>query len=181
MTIEITFFKQVIRFSIAAAVAYCIAVFFFMKRMNYEDSYLLYVGNFLFAAVIGIFISWFYKQHQRDISTIRLVVIGGKAAVAGIVAAVIFVTVMMLIVVPQVFNAAGTDRLVLKAAPGQFAGKNLGFGQILYLNAVLGNMGASFFISLLIPFTVMKNIYPDEKRKSNESPKNENPKTNYRL
>lgn len=181
MPVEITFFKQVIRFSIAAAVAYCVAVYFFVTRMNYEDSYLLYVGNFLFAAVIGIFIAWFYKQHERDISTIRLVVIGGKAAVAGIVAAVVLVTLMLLLMVPHIFSGNTNSDLVLKAAPGQFSGKNLGFGQILYLNAVLGNMGASFFISLLIPFTVMKNIYPDEKRRPDESPKNEDPKKNYHL
>jgi hypothetical protein len=148
--------------------------------MTYEESYVLYIGNFLFAAVIGIFIAWFYRQHQRSISTIRLVVIGGKAAVAGILAACLLVTLMLLVLVPQIITGAHTDGLVLKGAPGQMAGKHLGFGQVLYLNAILGNMGASFFISLLIPFSVMKNIYPGERR-STESPKNENPKKNYHL
>jgi len=180
MQVEITFFKQVIRFSIAAAIVYCIPVYYYMKQMTYEESYILYVGNFLFASVIGVFIAWFYKQHERSIGTIRLVVIGGKAAVAGIAIACILVTVMLFIFAPQVFTRASAENAMLKGAPAQFAGKNLGFGQILYINTVLGNMGASFFISLLIPFSVMKNIYPDEKR-AKESPKNENPKKNYHL
>lgn len=180
MQVEITFFRQVILFSIAAAIAYCIPVYSYIQQMSYEESYVLYVGNFLFAAVIGVFIAWFYKKHQRDISTIRLVVIGGKAAMAGVVVACILVTLMLFVLVPHIFGGTPPDDLTLKASPGQFSGKNLGFGKILYLNAVLGNMGASFFISLLIPFSVMKNIYPGETAKK-ESPKNENPKTNYPL
>ncbi len=177
MQVEITFFRQVIFFSIAAAVAYCIPVFSYIQQMSYEESYILYVGNFLFAAVIGFFIAWFYKKHQRNINTIRLVVIGGKAAMAGVVVACILVTLMLVVLVPHIFSASPSADLSLKASPGQFAGKNLGFGKILFLNAVLGNMGASFFISLLIPFSVMKNIYPGESAK--ESPGNENPKKNY--
>jgi len=180
MTAEFTFFKQVISFSVAAAIAYCIPVYYYIHRMTYEESYVLYVGNFLFAAVIGIFIAWFYKKHESSIGTIRLVVIGGKAAVAGIVAACILVTCMLFIFAPQVFNSAVSENATLKGAPAQFNGKNLGFGQVLYLNAVLGNAGASFFISLLIPFSVMKNIYPDEKREK-QTIKNENPKKNYPL
>jgi len=180
MTAEFTFFNQVIRFSIAAAIAYCIPVYFYIHRMTYEESYVLYVGNFLFAAMIGVFIAWFYKKHESSIGTIRLVVIGGKAAVAGIVAACIFITIMIFIFAPQVFKSVVPENAVLKGAPAQFNGKNFGFGQVLYLNAVLGNAGASFFISLLIPFSVMKNIYPGEKREK-QTIKNENPKKNYPL
>ena len=180
MRVEIAFISQVIKFAIVAALAYCITVFFYIKNMAYEESYILYVGNFLFAAVIGVFVAWFYKKHETDIGTIRLVVIGGKAAVAGIVITCILVLLMLVIFVPSVFSAGSTSPVALQGAPGQFSGKNQGFGKILFLNAILGNAGASFFISLLIPFSVMKNIYPGE-RKSSKRTTEENPKKNYHL
>ncbi len=181
MVVEITFIKQVMKFAIAAAFAYCIAVYFYIRHMNYEESYILYVGNFLFATVIGIFIAWFYKRHESDISTIRLVVIGGKAAVMGIVIACIMAFLLLLILVPQIFRPESVSHLSLKDSPGQFAGKNQGFGEILFLNAILGNAGASFFISLLIPFSVMKNVYPDERKSKRAPEKEEDPKKNYYL
>ena len=179
--VEYTFIKQVLKFSVAAAFAYTIAAFFYVTHMSYEETFVLYVGNFLFAAVIGVFVAWFYKKHESDIGTIRLVVIGGKAAVAGIVIACLMVAVLLFILVPGVFRAGDVSHLTLKGAPGQFSGKNDGFGKILFLNAILGNAGASFFISLLIPFSVMKNIYPDESIPGKPVKEDENPKKNYHL
>ena len=134
----------------------------------------------MFAAVIGIFVAWFYKKHETDIGTIRLVVIGGKAAVAGIAIAIVLILIMLFVFVPGVFRPAASH-LTLQGAPGQFSGKNQGFGKILFLNAILGNAGASFFISLLIPFSVMKNLYPDEKKPGAVVKEEENPKKNYHL
>jgi hypothetical protein len=182
MKLEFTFFRQIVRFAIAAALVYCITVYFYIKHMMYAESYILYVGNFLFAAVIGIFIAWFYKKHESDIGTIRLVVLGAKAAVLGIVITCFFCLLMLFIFVPQIFRSETVSHLQLQRSPAQFEGKNQGFGAILFLNAILGNAGASFFISLLIPFSVMKNLYEDERKKSPQSAaKEENPKKNYHL
>ena len=178
--LEVKFIKQILVYAFAAAVVYCIAVSFYIKSMAYEESYILYVGNFLFAAVIGIFIGWFYKRHESDIGTIRLVVVGAKTAVAGILMACILSFLLLLILTPEIFRPEAVSHLSLRDSPGQFSGKNQGFGKILFLNAILGNAGASFFISLLIPFSVMKNLYPDEK-KASQNTNEENPKKNYHL
>jgi hypothetical protein len=178
--IEVKFIRQILVFAFAAAFVYCITVSFYIKSMAYEESYILYIGNFLFAAVIGIFVGWFYKKHESDIGTIKLVVVGAKTAVAGIVIACILIFLLLLIFIPQIFRPEAVSHLSLRDSPGQFSGKNQGFGKILFLNAILGNAGASFFISLLIPFSVMKNLYPDEK-KSKQQANEENPKKNYHL
>jgi len=180
MMLEFTFIKQIMKFAIAAAIVYCIPVYFYIRHMAYEESYILYVGNFLFAAVIGVFVAWFYKKHERDIGTIRLVVIGAKTAVAGIVAAFIMILLLLLIFTPEIFRPESVSHLSLQGSPAQLSGKNHGFGKILFLNALLGNAGASFFISLLIPFSVMKNIYPDE-RNAKQTVREEDPKKNYHL
>jgi hypothetical protein len=179
--LEIKFIKQILIYAFAAAFVYSIAVSFYIRRMSYEESFILYVGNFLFAAVIGIFVAWFYKKHETDISTIRLVVIGGKAAVAGVVMACLMIVLMLLVFVPGIFKPEAVSHIQFQHSPGQFAGKNKGFGAILFLNAIIGNMGASFFISLLIPFAVMKNLYGDERKSTGETQKEENPKTNYKI
>ncbi|HMC85810.1 MAG TPA: hypothetical protein VKI61_09795 [Chitinophagaceae bacterium] len=50
--LEIKFIRQVLIFAFAAAVVYCIAASVYIKHMNFEDTYVLYVGNFLFARVL---------------------------------------------------------------------------------------------------------------------------------
>jgi len=181
MKIEIAFIKQIMIYSIAAAFVYCIAVYFYIKSMSFGGIWVLYMGNFLFAAVIGIFVAWFYKKHESAIGTIRLVVIGGKAAVAGIVIACMMCFLLLLIFVPEIFRPEAVSHLYLQHSPAQFSGKNQGFGVILFLNAILGNAGTSFFISLLIPFSVMKNIYPSKNKPDRIDEKEENPKKNYNL
>jgi hypothetical protein len=181
--LEIKFIRQILSFAFTAAFVYCVVVFFYIKGMSYNEIFILYVGNFLFAAVIAIFIGWFYKQHESDISTIRLVVVGGKTAFAGIIIALLMILLMLIIFVPSIFKPEAVSHLQLKDSPGQFEGKNGGFAAILFLNAIVGNAAASFFFSLLIPFAVMKNLYGDEKRQKPESvaAKEENPKKNYNL
>jgi len=181
MSLEIKFIKQVLAYAAAAAIVYCIAAGVYMKRMSFEASWILYIGNFLFAAVIGIFIAWFYKKHESSIDTVTLISIGAKTAVAGIVMACILSFVLLLILVPDVFKAGSGSYLYLRHSPAQFEGKNQGFGSILFFNAMLGNAGASFFISLLIPFSVMKNLYGKGEESKPLSPKNENPRKNYNL
>ena len=146
-----------------------------MKRSIY-----LYVGNFLFAAVIGIFVAWFYKRHESNIGTIRLVVIGAKTAVAGIVAACIMILLLLLIFVPEIFRPQSVSHLSLQGSPAQFSGKNHGFGKILFLNALLWKCRRIIFYLPFNTFSVMKNIYPDE-RKSKQTVREEDPKKNYHL
>ena len=178
--LELKFIKQILAFAFGAACLYAVVAAFYIKQMRFEDVFLLYVGNFLFAAVIGVFIGWFYKRHETGISSIRLVVIGAKTAVAGVVMAALLVFVLMLIISPAVFKPEDVSHARLNDAPGQFGGKNSGFASILYMNTFIGNLGASFFISLLIPFAVMKNLYGDEGKK-NKRVETENPKKNYNL
>jgi hypothetical protein len=189
MKMEYRFFRQLLVFGFIASVLYSIAVYFYIRKMSYEETFILYVGNFLFAAVIGFFVGWFYRHHERKIGTIDLIVSGAKTAVAGIIMACIICVLMILVLAPDLFHRAG-NTVALRDSPGQFDGKNGGFGKILFLNAILGNAGASFFISLLIPFSVMKNLYPDEKESKplnhgvdprEEVISEENPKKNYNI
>jgi len=181
MRLEIKYIKQVLTFAAAAALVYCIAVCFYISKMSFDASYLLYIGNFLFAAVIGIFIAWFYKKHETAINTVTLVSIGAKTAVAGIVIACFISVILLLVFVPGIFKAGSGSYIYLQHSPAQFEGKNQGFGSILFFNAILGNAGASFFISLLIPFSVMKNLYGRGEKSKPISARNENPKKNYHL
>jgi hypothetical protein len=181
MRLEIKYIKQVLLYAAAAAVVYAIAATVYIKDMSYSASWILYVGNFLFAAVIGIFIAWFYKKHEENISSVTLVSIGAKTAVAGIVIACIICFLLLFILVPGVFKSGSGSTIYLQHSPAQFEGKNQGFASILFFNAILGNAGTSFFISLLVPFSVMKNLYGKREKSKSLSPRTENPKKNYNL
>jgi len=176
---RMAFFKQIIGFSIAAAVLFSITAFIYIRKAAYDETYVLYVGNFLFAGVIGFFIVWYYKKHERNVKTVRLILNGHIVAFFGIIAACLLVLLLSVIFTPSMHTALNDGKSVLKGAPGWFSGSNFGMQEILYLDAIFGNAGASLLTSLLLPFSVMKNIYPDEQAAKNV--KNENPKKNYPL
>ena len=145
------------KYAIAAAVVYAIAAWFYIVAVSYSESWVLYVGNFLFAAVIAVFIAWYYKRHSGGTSVIKMVTVGGKTAVAGIAMACVLCFFLLWIFMPGVFRPVAASHLQLNSSPAQFSGKNQGYALILFMNAVLGNAGASFFISLLLPFSIIKN------------------------
>lgn len=157
--LERKYLREILASSLVAAIVYGVAVCFFFRAMSFGSSWVLYLGNFLFATVIGFFVAWFYRRHIGHVTTIRLVVIGGKATFAGIVMACLISLLLLVIFEPGAFQSRASTTVALKDAPAQFTGKNHGLSTILFINAVLGNMAASFFISLLIPFTIMKNQY----------------------
>ncbi|HTL08906.1 MAG TPA: hypothetical protein VL307_11630 [Chitinophagaceae bacterium] len=173
------FFKQIIGFSIVAALLYSVTAFIYIRKVAYDETYVLYIGNFLFAAVVGVFIVWYYKKHERNVKTVRLILNGHIVAFFGIIVACLLLLLLSVLFTPSLYAAANDGKSVLKGAPGAFSGTNFGLQEILYLDAIFGNAGASLLTSLLLPFSVMKNLYPDEK--AAKTTKNENPKKNYPL
>jgi len=151
------YIKDMMKCALAAAIAYAIAAWFYIVAVSYSESWVLFIGNFLFAAVIAVFIAWYYKRHRAGINIIKMITVGGKTAVAGIGIACIMCFLLLWIFMPGVFRPVSASHLQLNSSPAQFSGKNQGYALILFMNAVLGNAGAAFFISLLLPFSIIRN------------------------
>lgn len=137
-----------------AAIGYCVFSVLYIRRVSFSQSYLLYVGNLVFAIVIGIYLGWLYKTVQPRLSVIGLIKAGHFAAAGGIVAACLLSFILLFLFQPAAFRHAGAQ---LHNAPSQLSGSHRGFALVLFADAVLGNAAASFFVSMLLPFSIVRN------------------------
>lgn len=140
--------------ALIAAAAFGISALFYIVRLSFSQSWILYVGNAVFATVVAVYMGWLYKTADPKPSVIVLIRSGHLAAIAGIVVSLVVCLLLLLVFQPAVFSPAGPD---LQKAPAQLGGTHHGFAFLLFANTVLGNAAASFFISLMLPFSIARN------------------------
>ena len=147
--------KELLLAGFIAAFAYSIVAGFYVRAYLYSAIWMLYLGNFLFAFVIGVFLFWFCKRHERELYILQLLVSGGKASAAGIAMACLGCLLLLLLFMPSVVQAFGKGHFSLRQAPAQLSGPHKGYANTLFINAVIGNAAAAFFITIMLSFTLL--------------------------
>lgn len=143
--------RRYLTYAIVAAILYVIPVIFFLKRANYSDAWLLYLGNFLFLFVVTAFLFAFNKQRQQNATTVSMLTAGHITAIMGIIIACIFCTALVF-----AFNA--TAHKVLADAPANTVKDSSGgMGFMLFANAIFGNIVAGSSASIIFPFVLKRN------------------------
>jgi hypothetical protein len=142
-----------LKYAIAAAVLYCITVWIYISRDSFSEIWILYVGNFLFGAVIGIFIFRYNKTKVEKASSIGMLKAAHIAAIIGILLSCIIIFFLLLVFTDVFRSYPDTE---LQKAPSQLNGKTNGFITVLFLDALVGNFSTSSFVSIILPFTVTK-------------------------
>ena len=149
--------KENVQYAAVAAVAYTIPASFYIGKVAFSETWMLYLGNFLFAIFIGIFIGLFYKKHVGSINIPKLIMAAGKTTLYGIVIACLLCFLLLVIFRPAAFSTASLHQPQLQQSPAQFAGAHQGYVLILFMNAILGNGALALFLSLLLPFSIVHN------------------------
>ncbi len=72
-----------LKYSIVAAVLYLVSVVIFFID-NYNQTYILYIGNVLFAIVIVVFILNFNKKRDKNASSKMMIAAGHITTVMGV-------------------------------------------------------------------------------------------------
>lgn len=150
-----------LKFSLFAALVYAVVVVFFIKDASYVDTWLLYVGNILFAAVIALFI--FVWAPKTD-TTSKLAVAAYITGIMGVTLAIIFIGILLLVFIPSVASHTPSVNAVLADAPGSLQARSQGshgFVPIILIDALLGNLAGGFFVAVLFPFALEKNKKTD--------------------
>jgi hypothetical protein len=97
-------FTRYIKYSTAAAILYCIVVWIYIRDLSFTDSWLLYVGNFLFAFAIAVFIFRYNHQRAEKASSIEMIKASVVIAVTGVLISCVVIVMLLLIYTPDVFN-----------------------------------------------------------------------------
>src|ERR1700710_2603151 len=134
-----------LKYSLLAAFVYIVFVMFFIKDASYVDTWLLYVGNILFAAVIAIFILIWSSTMDTTSKLIRAAYITG---IMGVALAIIFVAILILVYIPSVESHIPNANAILADSPAALQARaqgSHGFVSVLLIDALLGNLATGFF------------------------------------
>lgn len=135
----------------------------FISSASYRDTWWLYVGNVLFLFGIVFFMLRFNKKKGEDASTQTMVAAGHITTALGIIISLIVAVIAIVIFIPDIFNSGQSDT-VLASAPSQTGtGKTHGMIFMLFMNAIMGNLVAGSFPSIILSYTAKKDQTKDRK------------------
>lgn len=143
-----------IKFAALAAIVYCIPVFFFLRDATYSSAWLLYLGNLLFLFPIMFFLIRFNQLRKQNASSVAMLTAGHIATAIGIVIACILCFILILLMVPGWLDAGSADKVLQQAPANTVDDKTKGLAFMVFSDAIVGNVSAGSFISIIYPFTL---------------------------
>lgn len=149
--------------AVVATLVYSVPMIIFLKAADYNSTYLLFVGNFLFLGAVAMFVWSLNKRKGENASTQTMRAAGHVATIFGIIVSCIITLIALFIFVPDIFNSDQSG-VVLKDAPSQTGtGETNGLVFLLFMNTIIGNFCGGSIASILIPITARKNQTKDSK------------------
>lgn len=140
-----------LRYSIPAAILYLISVIVFLSKDNYTQTYILYLGNILFAVVIVFYVVNFAKKRDRNVNTRMAITSSAFTTIIGVIISILSIFIILAIMKPSGYSdVIITAKELARPAPA-LEGNGHALMLILFLNAFLGNMAFGIFISAMLP------------------------------
>jgi multisubunit Na+/H+ antiporter MnhC subunit len=155
--------RSTLLYGLAGAVAFCIPVFFYIQSANYKDSWLLYLGSFLFMGVAAIHIMQDSKERRNNESTVSLVFSSHVTTIVGILIACIICFLMLAIFVPGYLGHGTTDKVLTQEPANTIKDRTNGLSFKIFLTATVINFAAGSFCGIVLPFTLKRNQTEDSK------------------
>lgn len=146
-----------IKYSFAAAILYCGAVYIFIRSEAFSEAYVLYIGNMLFACAIITFILLYNRKRKQNAPIGVMVFAGHITTVIGIILACIICLFLLFVFAPDTFNILSGHTYVLSKTPPQMTDKARGSLLILFMNAIFGNISVGSFFSIILPYAAKRN------------------------
>ncbi len=161
--------KSYLAYSVAAALLYSIAAFIFIRKETFNSSWILYIGNALFGLCIAAFIILYNRKRKENASTDAMIVAGLITTVMGIIIACTISLVLFLLMSDISHPLQQAD--VLNNAPPQMeSGKRNQFLLSLFMSAIIGNVSAGSFISIIIPYAAKRDQQGSTSTKTTHEP-----------
>lgn len=151
------FLKVYILFGLMAAIVYCIPAFVFIQKAIYTESWVLYVGNFLFMIVIGYFLFYVSRLKDNNSSTLSLIAAGEKTVIIGIIAASLLSFVLLLILVHGFLGSGTPGKVMTDKAYTAIKDRTNGLDFMLIMNSIIGNFVTGSFVSVILSASLKGN------------------------
>jgi hypothetical protein len=147
----------------AAAVIFCIPVYLYIYSASYRQSWLLYLGSFLFMTVMWIHTILESRKRKDDESTVALVFASHMATVAGILFSVLLCLLMLIIFVPGYLQPGITDKVLSGQPANTIHDKTGGLSFNIFMVATIINFSVGSFTGIILPFYLKRNQTKDSR------------------
>ncbi len=159
---KVNFFATLVT-SLAGGVLFSVPVFFFIRDNAYTESWLLYLGSFLFLTVIWIHTVRENKKRREDESTVALIFISHVATIAGIIISCIICFLLLVTMVPGYLDSGMADKVLTGEPANTIKDKTDGLSFDIFFAATVINFAVGSFAGIILPFYTKRTQTKDSK------------------
>ena len=160
-----SFFKIYLIFAVAAALLYCLPVYFFILAADYTRSWLLYLGNFLFMIVTGVFLFYISRYRQSNPGMMGFIILGEKQVLRSTALALCFSFILLIILVPGFFEKGPAGRIIVNQPANTIHDKSNGLIFMVIVNAAIPNFITGSFASEILSASLNNKAQKGKKLK----------------
>jgi hypothetical protein len=146
-----------LRNGIIAGVLFSICVFAYIRETDYIDSWLVYVGSFLFFVVIVIDILLFNNRRGKNANTVTMIFSSHVTTIIGVLAACIISFILLSFLVPGYYGSGQTEVAAQDAPTNTIHDKTNGLSWRVFMGATIFNFSLGSFAGIIFPFTIKRN------------------------
>ena len=144
-----------------AALLFSICVFIYIKDTTYAESWLLFLGSFLFFVVIVIHTMFFNKVLGGDANTVTLVFASHVVTFMGVVISCILSFILLSTLVPGYLSNGPAGVVAPDAPPNAIHDKTNGLSFRIFIGAIIFNFSMGSFAGIVFPFMIKRNQTKD--------------------
>ena len=156
---------SIIGYGILAAALFSVPMIYFIHSARFQDIYLLFIGNVLFGAAVSLFMLRHIAVKKEGGSTASMAMVGHLVAIFGIVISCIIAFIALSVFIPDIFSSGKADTVLMQSPSQQRGGKTDGLVLAIFMNAIIGNISAGSFVSLIFAYTAKVNQTRDKESK----------------
>lgn len=153
------FFNGYLGFALLASIAYGFTAFYFIQEEQYADTWVLYIGNFLFMGAIAAFLFYISKKMEAGTKILTLIKAGSFTTVIGVVFSFILSWVLLLILVHGLLGRGVPGKVMTGKPVNTIHDRTNGLDFMVVINSVIGNFVTGAFVSLILPASLLKNKF----------------------
>ena len=143
--------------AIIAAISFCIPVYFYIQYASYRGSWLLYLGSFLFLAVMFTNNLIENKKRGENESTVALMFISFVTTVTAIILCCLICFLLLVIFVPGYLSSGAADKVLTDVPVNTISDKTGGMSFDIFMTATIVNFSVGSFAGIILPFYSKRN------------------------
>jgi len=144
-----------------AAFVFSIGVFLYILDTTYAETWLVYLGSFLFFLVILINLILFTKRHGRNSNTVTMVFSSHVTTIIGVIISCLFSFVLLSIMVPGYLDNGPAGTVSPDTPINAVHDKTNGLSFRIFIGATIFNFAFGSFVGIIFPFSLKRNQTKD--------------------